>query len=262
MKKQTYKITAVTNLQAGSGSTSYSVVDNLIQRDPASGIPCIHGSSMKGAVKEYFKYQWGKDDVRIASIFGDNDNPANYKFISAQLVAMPLRSNVQSYFHATCPRVINEAITNAKRLGLELNFDGLTEGGSCRLKPKDGVPILFRVADKGMIIEDFEEFQVEPNVSENLIGSTMDIVLLSDADFITMTNNNHLPVIARNRMDGERNLWYEQVLPRESVLISYVFYADDSDWTEFSHEISEAGNLIHIGANATVGYGFTKFEKL
>lgn len=255
-----YKITAVTNLQAGSGSTSYSVVDNLIQRDPASGIPCVQGSSLKGAIKEYFRHEWDNDE-RITRIFGDEDNPSNYRFISAQLLAIPLRSNVQSFFYATCPRVINDALRNAERLNLSLDFDGLLNNGKCTLKPKDGIPILFRAIDDGLVIEDFESFESVPVIDENIIGHTLDIVLLSDADFITMTNNNHLPVIARNRMDGERNLWYEQVLPRESILISSIFYNNDEEWKEFDEMLSDSGNLIHIGANATVGYGFTKFEK-
>ena len=76
-------------------------------------------------------------------------------------------------------------------------------------------------------------------------------------NFKELCNDEHLPIIARNKLDnGESvNLWYEQVLPSKSVLGTVI---------ECGDELIDAlnGKIVQIGANATVGYGYCTFVKL
>jgi CRISPR-associated protein Cmr4 len=76
--------------------------------------------------------------------------------------------------------------------------------------------------------------------------------------FNSLCSDDNLPIIARNCLEnGEStNLWYEQVLPSQSVLATIIqtYNADDLDILN--------GAIVQIGANATIGYGYCKFIKL
>ncbi|MCD4675191.1 MAG: hypothetical protein K8S18_04240 [Desulfobacula sp.] len=63
-----YKIRTITNLHVGAGDANYGVIDNLVQRDVVTGLPVIHGSSLKGAIREFYEYSWGGKDERLLGI--------------------------------------------------------------------------------------------------------------------------------------------------------------------------------------------------
>ena len=74
------------------------------------------------------------------------------------------------------------------------------------------------------------------------------------AKFKKLCDDEHLPIIARNCLEnGESvNLWYEQVVPLRSVFATII--SGDLDMID--------GKIIQVGGNATIGYGYCKFEKL
>ena len=79
-----------------------------------------------------------------------------------------------------------------------------------------------------------------------------------DKDFEELCSDDNLPIIARNCLEnGESsNLWYEQVLPAQSVLATIIQTNGKDDLKELENAI------VQIGANATIGYGYCKFIKL
>ncbi|MDO4691973.1 MAG: type III-B CRISPR module RAMP protein Cmr4 [Porphyromonadaceae bacterium] len=70
-----------------------------------------------------------------------------------------------------------------------------------------------------------------------------------------------LPVIARNKLNnGEsQNLWYEEVVPAGSCFVFFVSGPEEY-FDEFDKELD--GQLVQIGANGSVGYGFCTITKL
>ena len=82
-----------------------------------------------------------------------------------------------------------------------------------------------------------------------------------DAKFIELCSDDNLPIIARNVLDnGEsKNLWYEQVVPAETIF--YTIIHDNGDRT-LAEQISNPKAFVQIGANATIGYGYCKFTNL
>lgn len=70
-----------------------------------------------------------------------------------------------------------------------------------------------------------------------------------------------LPVIARNKLNnGEsQNLWYEEVVPAGSCFVFFVSGPEEY-FDEFDKELN--GQLVQIGANGSVGYGFCTITKL
>lgn len=255
MEANIYKIEALTNMHVGSGDANYGIIDNLIQRDAVNTLPIINGSSVKGALREFFEHQWKNAEEKmekLKSIFGSNDNNADYRFLSSNLLAIPIRSNNKAYFLATAPMVINQLKSDIANFRVSLNLPDLSS-----ICPKKGKPIVFTSTDN-LLIEDFSDFETAENkpVSDTLFGDFENIVYLNDKDFIELCSDTSLPVIARNKV-GE-NLWYEQVVPHKSLFTFIVLY--NNNIADFEKEFES--NIVHIGANATVGYGFTKISKL
>ena len=76
--------------------------------------------------------------------------------------------------------------------------------------------------------------------------------------FAALCSDDNLPIIARNVLEnGEsKNLWYEQVLPAETVLYTII----QEKGEDLKNALTQEGKLVQIGANATIGYGYCKFE--
>lgn len=73
-----------------------------------------------------------------------------------------------------------------------------------------------------------------------------------------------LPVIARNYIENGKsaNLWYERVVPRETLFVTMVQELTDGNYLTAFDEILKDNPVIQLGANATVGYGYCEFKKL
>lgn len=72
-----------------------------------------------------------------------------------------------------------------------------------------------------------------------------------------------LPVLSRNHLENgvSKNLWYEEVVPRETLFgVAILAPTDDGHFEAFNATLTE--QIIQIGANATIGYGLCKFQKL
>ena len=265
-KTDAYLITCLTNMHVGSGEANYGVVDNLVQRDPITEIPIIHSSSLKGALREYFKDEWrdkegldklnyvfGTDPIRN----GGKTEVGYYKFFDANLIVLPVRSNIKPFYRATANFVLKEINEMAKSLGLS-TFDINPFNGNDEVKGKAKIA----AGNEGCILEDFETL---PGLSMKT-GATNNIgdnaSLFHEDDFKELSK--HLPVIARNQLEnGEsKNLWYEEVVPRESRFVFFVSKLETTglDLSDFDTKIQE--KVIQIGGNASIGYGYTKIKKL
>lgn len=230
-----YCLRPFTNLHVGSGESNFGVVDNLIQRDPATGLPCIHASGLKGAIKQLCDYKKMEPGV-LKEIFGSDaeankpkvkkasdDEATKVKikdaqqgkafFMSAQLYAIARPMEQRPYQRVTCQAVKDLYAQFLSDLGL--------------------------------------------NVAQHNIGFG-DVDSIDDAAFVELCDDLNLPVIARNALDnGESvNLWYEQVLPRESLLYFAILWEKDEH--KKALEAILLNNPLQVGGNASVGYGFTK----
>jgi CRISPR-associated protein Cmr4 len=80
-----------------------------------------------------------------------------------------------------------------------------------------------------------------------------------------------LPVLARNYLvNGEsKNLWYEEVVPKQSVFffcIAKPTNIDSKDYDQkikgFDNRFKNDGQIVQIGANKSIGYGFCKIKRV
>jgi len=268
-KTDAYLITCLTNMHVGSGEANYGVVDNLVQRDPITDIPIIHSSSLKGALREYFTEEWKSipDKDKLNYIFGPDTSRdpgtqsgiGHYKFFDANLIVLPVRSNIKPFFRATSKFLLDDINEKAKLPRIQ-NFNINTINGSDAVKGKAKI----LNGSNGCVLEDTE---TEPGLSllQGVVNNLGDNpALFHEDDFKELTK--HLPVIARNQLENgqSQNLFYEEVVPRESRFVFFVSKPKENGTvlyeTEFDTSISNS--VIQIGGNASIGYGYTKIKKL
>lgn len=224
-----------TNLHVGNESTvNFSVIDKAIQRDVTTNLPCINSSSLKGAIKEFMteKLNIQNKDITIKDIFGSiksdaiNIKKGSVSFFDASLLFIPKQcTNGKTYELVYCDNVLNRFLNKVNNLI-----------GEDSMKRDD---ILNKV-----YIEMGKE-----NVASNSI---------EEKEFNKYCDDDSLPIISRNCLEnGESvNLWYEQVLPSLSVLATIIVTKEGNQMDLLN------GQIIQIGANATIGYGYCKFVKL
>ncbi len=271
---QFYLLRCITNLHVGSGETNYGVIDKLIERDATSGFPCINSTGLKGAIKQ--KFEGCSGDV-MRKVFGsdtaknrkiektkgnkeDDTQQGDCQFLSARLLALPVRSDMVPFFLATSPSLIcdflqhwQDLIGNDHKASKEL-----VKAYNLVLKATK-----YPNADLGQTGESVKEIITDNDFSsylQALLGNTPHpIVILPDELMIELADDLNLPVIARNSLeDGQsNNLWYEQVLPRESLMYFPIIWDIDR-----STEFNLTNGTLQVGGNASVGYGFTKISTL
>lgn len=270
MKTMIYKIKSITNLHVGSGETNFGVVDNLVQRDAATGFPVINASSLKGALREHCEAQ-GMPRQAIVHIFGSeaddlkNRQAGAYRFFDANLLAMPVRSDRTPYLMGTCPLLVKDYLLKYKLMtGAEKAPISLLDQAT------SNIPLVSNPHLEAAYIEDCEHRAKSLSMKDSgkdkqalsgLIGDAT-WALFDDSTFKTLCDNDHLPVIARNNLTPKHeNLWYEQVLPRFTSLYFFVMVPDE-DLENPAYQLPVQDCLVQIGANATVGYGYCEITRI
>lgn len=223
-KQNVWFITAKTNLHVGNENTSsYGLIDKAIQRDALTNLPCINSSSLKGALNEYATNEAKLDSQKRIEIFG-----------------------VDKGGQSKDTKKGNYTFFDANLLFL----------------PKQDNTIFYKLVTCDAILNRFfnkmKIFGI--TLGENDLTS-ISYEKISEKDFIDLCSDDNLPIIARNALEnGEsKNLWYEQVLPAETVLYTII---DDKKDNSLSTELLKDNAIVQIGANATIGYGYCKFSNL
>lgn len=224
MKTHVFLITAKTNLHVGNESGGeFSVIDKSIQRDPLTKLPCINSSSLKGAIKEFCVHD-GMDGALVKSLFGsevdkngkakEDTQKGEAVFFDAKLLYLPQQDDNTLFHYATCQDAIDLMNERVSLFGEKFDYQ----------IPKE-------------------------------IGNKQTKLLLS-AEFYSVCGDDSLPIIARNVLEnGEsKNLWYEQVLPAETILYTIIQEKND----DLANALD--GKIVQIGAGATIGYGYCQFK--
>lgn len=234
MKATLYTIECISNLHVGSGQDNDGVIDGLIQRDVVTDLPCINASSLKGALREHCE-KWNKahnedaKKVNVVKLFGkkvsgeENCETGEYRFLDASILSIPRPSVNAPFVQVTCDEVVKELQDKASLFGVGLGDN-----------------------EKETVLR---------------LANVLETNNCSYEDFKKYSNNDELPVIARNYLENgvSKNLWYEQVLPRKSRLAFFILHDDGEINEAFDSAITSVP--VQIGANASVGYGICVIKK-
>lgn len=279
-----YIIQAVTNIHVGSGDNNFGIIDNQVQRDVLTNRPAINSSSLKGSLREHFDPE-NKNDQFVRYVFGsppketaqenseqeesksDKSNEqekGKFTFLSGLLLTLPLRSNTKTFFRVTSPEIIQELLDNLASFDIKIEQKELLQT-LAGLSPKNAE--VFEKVDEGTMIEDtaIEVNEIDLSSLEHILGK--DIAVMNNQLFNDYCKN--LPVVARNHLENgiSQNLWYEEILPRESRFYFIVtkpknLDSQDKEKIEKFEKKFEEESLVQIGANATIGYGYTNIKKV
>ncbi|MGB4847023.1 MAG: type III-B CRISPR module RAMP protein Cmr4 [Saprospiraceae bacterium] len=275
-----YLIIPMTNLHVGSGDTSYGIIDKLVQRDSVTRFPVIHSSSLKGGLREYFENgNTELSETQIERIFGSKPKlavgkePQNgeYRFFSGELLFLPVRSNLKPYYQATCNEILNAFLNKISLFpALNMNSSLFTQIKSMQDFPLNGSPIVFNQPENP-VLEDWEAKNIQ------IDGFNLDTIPMDGPPALMPYQNvreltENLPVIARNYLeDGvSDNLWYEEIVPHHTIFYTMVAIPKtfddnnempDPDFETFNKILTGENNLIQLGGNASIGYGFCQFIK-
>ena len=222
------KLECLTNLHVGDGEVNYNIVDNEVERDPVTHYPTINSSGVKGALRSYFKgndneVKWFGSD----SAANNNHVQGKLRFLSANMAAIPVR-------------------TKAGNNPYELVYTEVMK------KQCEKLCNAFGIAGRNDSFDSYYNALIGDNArlyEEN--ADVMEYNLMED---------NPLPVIARNHLNNgtSTNLWYEEVVPHESIFYFIVNSEDMGALGSFKESINE--KVIQFGADASIGYGLCMLQ--
>jgi CRISPR-associated protein Cmr4 len=283
---------AVSPIHAGSGA-SFAAVDLPIQRERHTNWPHIQASGVKGAMRAHYRdfaedkdkslinflFGYDKDDVVHQNSYNSNreeknrfdvkDNfPGAVAFSDAKLLAFPVRSNEAPFVWVTCPAVLN-------RLSNDLSFAGLSAiDDDIPHITKEDARCLAGGIEGNVILEDMV-VTVTKSAIDNLIPENfpkMDkLLLVSDEVFKYAVDScteiqTHIKIDSKTGTADGTALWYQELLPADSVLYSVVYYSRavfdntlQAD-TVRQHVEDIITKFMQIGGDETLGRGICKIK--
>ena len=258
MTKALYFIDCITNLHVGSGEANYNIIDKEVERDPIDGNPIVHASGMKGALRAWAetKNKNGAQKIDIDRVFGapcKSDAPetaGSHRFFDARLLCRPMRAyGPAASIKVTTVSTIKSFVNNVKAFGFDVGID-VSELDDSKLNDFSGAEFL--VSFEGVENIEGEKVKKLQETSTGVVKKIKD--LLGDEFAIAKTFDTYeLPVIARNNLTEDSNLWYEEYVPRDSRFYFIVLTEDE----EIVAVPSEK-EFLQIGGNASIGYGYCR----
>ena len=253
MKTVFYKIECLTNLHVGSGEVNYNVIDNEVEKDAITGLPMIHASGVKGALRDALSNIYTAEDIK--KIFGapgqENDAAGgSHKFLDAILISRPMRvwgDTTMASISVVTPDSVNSFLKKIKafkanRFGIDTISEIVFDGNS-----------FLRTCDDEIRVENEPTAKMDAKAIAEF--SRLKDVIGDQVAVTKKFDDYDLPVMARNCLKGNGNLWYEEVVPHGSILYFGVIYPDKSAELKFP-------DVVQFGGNASIGCGYTKITKL
>lgn len=274
MESKFYGLKCITNLFIGNGDNSYGIIDNQVEKDPILETPIIPSTSLKGSLRDFFENN-SDNNIKITEIFGSdaketkNTNSGSYSFFTAQLLFRPMRVSDGNFTYCLVTTV--DLLEKMVQMISNLNGDLPCDMQEAIKKVKEKINNLkdkYGISNKDISVEgyDLENCEKEVNKVVDLLNifekfnlkNGVPIVILKPEIFKEID----LPIVARNQLeDGlSNNLWYEEIVPHESIFYFAIMYPDNNDsFKKFDKELRS--NIIRFGGGASIGYGYCKIEE-
>jgi len=281
---------AESSIHAGAGQ-AIDVVDLPIQRESHTDWPCIHGSAVKGAMRNR-AFDLGMDPDLLWAIFGPetanaSDHAGGLTVSDARLLLLPVRSLTTHFRATTCPALLRRLERDLRWAGLGPESTALgtvtAALGSVAseevIVAKDKPPriyleeLIFAVKAKekdvcaplAALLAWLLPAHAKPMLEEQL-------AIVSDDRFRHLCRHA-VPVVPHVALDPEtktvkdKALWFEETLPPETVM--YTLVASDGgrrkskplSAKDLLDQMSAAlfpteRSYLRVGGNETVGMGW------
>ena len=249
MKSFLYSVECLTNLHVGSGDINFNVVDKEVEKDPVyDNVPIIHASGVKGALRDDCVRREINNDI-IKKAFGEEGSKnssasvgGDLKFFDARLLSRTMRADGElPSVQVTLPELVKDYLTLIK------NFNCAPEGIKTDTTPALNFNNKPFFCSKNCNVEGEETETFSVDAYKKIFG---DVYAVANS-----FKNYPLPVIARNNLGPNKNLWYEEYVPHGSLFYLIVLAPDHYNEME---SIIPKDAIVQFGGNASVGYGYCK----
>jgi len=281
-------------IHAGTGA-ELGYVDLPIQRERATGLPTIHGSGVKGAIRDIAGRSPKLDSKVVVELFGSEPpsgpggaalEPGALVFTDARLLLLPCRTAGPAFAWVTSPMALARLRRDATEAGLPQPPPEIGSG----LADDRALVADQQSAYSGseVFVEEFRFARVaEPSVTDWAIfirdhllpadqvyefwrvQATRALVVVSDDNFRDFAMHG-TEVVTRVRLDPIRKtvvegaLWTEEYLPQDSLLYSLVAATVRTDHAVqvFGHLNTILGThpVIQFGGKETIGRGLVRLR--
>lgn len=290
-QKMFLRFYAASPIHAGAGAST-SVVDLPIQRERHTHWPHIQASGVKGALRDHFRtyadnvLKNGKAREYVNFIFGldegndggalrpnvpaGSNTPGVISVSDAKILAFPMRASAAPFVYVTCPAVL-------RRLSLDWEFVTGKPLALGNLDVDEGKarPVGAEwTAAKEVILEDLlvtvEAPKVEVGEAAKLVGEEVKpLLLIHDNDFSYAVSycteiQPHIKIDTKTGTVQSGALWYQELLPANSLLYSVVYFSASAFDSELQAEaVAQAvtegiRGFVQVGGDASLGRGLCK----
>jgi CRISPR-associated protein Cmr4 len=270
---------AVSPLHAGTGQ-GVGVIDLPIAREKATQIPYLPGSSIKGVFRD------ACEDANLrVKVFGPDTGNAELHagavtFTDARLLLLPTRSLHGVFAWVTSPLLLSRLVRDAKDVkelpAAPTKIPVPVEGG-CFVSMENALAMSVGTGQR-VVLEDLPlEFTASADVTAwaDWLGQRLSLdnlnarlCIVSD-DVLSFLLETATEISARIRIDDEKKtvangqLWYEEALPTETVLVSLVVGSQIKTSNATPKDVfdtvkSLSAETLQFGGKATVGRGLCK----
>jgi len=282
MESKLLLIQVISPLHAGTGQ-GVGVIDLPIAREKATGIPFLPGSTLKGVFRDACN-----DEALRTRVFGPDTNNADLHagavtFTDARLLLLPVRSLKGVFAWVTSPLLLRRLKRDAQD-ATPLSFDIPTPAGENTCCVSEPSELTMNVDNAQKVI--LEDLSLNPDFTQTAdvsawagwLGQKLfpgddaaqddlksRLCIVSD-DTLAFLLETATEINARIAIDDDKKtvkkgqLWYEEALPTETVLVSLVVAATvKSNPTEVFETVKTiSAKTLQFGGKATVGRGLCK----
>lgn len=268
MKTATLLWQAITSVHVGTGQDGSGIIDLPVAREASTNHPTLPASGLKGVIKDE-KAAGSASGQDMILLFGDPSSAGDLIFHDAHVLAVPVPSMWGTFALVSCPLVLARLKRDLRLQGFDVT--GLTVpnvDAETAVAPLTSVLL----GDQGtVLIDDF----IVPTTQQDLTGlitylagtvedvqKTMErrLLVLPD-DVFAFLVRYRLPITPHVRINDETGtvdrgaLWYEEVIPEETLLTSFVAGAT-FDPTAVLGDVS----LLQVGGHRSVGRGLVQLH--
>jgi CRISPR-associated protein Cmr4 len=280
---------AETSVHLGSGQ-SRGAVDLAVQRERHTGFPVGAASSVKGAVRSWFRDRGEAPGMRKAVFGPDTDNASAHAgavaFTDARILLFPVRSMKGVFAWVTCPAVLRRLRRDLDAAGGSVSWDVPDPGDEVALGTEDCA----NATSKSEVLLEERHLSFQQSDDTAALATWLGSHAIPDApgygywhesarerllvvaddvfrDFTRFSTEVQARVkLNEDGTTGEGgNLFYQENLPSDSLFYSVVLAQDDlsgeaeagsaDDLVDFVRTLD--GNRFQIGGDASVGRGLT-----
>lgn len=272
---------ALTPLHPGTGQ-GIGVIDLPVAREVATGLPYLPGSSFKGVLRDRANSkEWCKD------VFGPDTNNADEhagtaQFTDMRLLLLPVRSLAGPFAWVTSPFVLRRFARDCKVVEL----DGVPE--DVQVKNNETAVLTSQTAlkdsDNQIVLEDLQLNSASGSADDwaNFLAGQLfpddadwqetlkkQLCIVAD-DVLSFLLDTSTEIVARIKLQDDTKtvqkggLWYEELLPAETVLAGLVAAQPVAETNLTANQILEKvaelleKPVFQFGGSATVGRGLCR----